>query len=160
MCGIVGWVGRDPAAPNTINAALRSLEARGPDGGGLWRSPGNRVLLGHRRLAILDPSERGAQPFVASDGASVFLHGGEVYNFRELRRELESDGERFVSGSDGEVAHRVLAREGAAGLACLEGMFALAFWSVRERRLLLARDRFGVKPLYYAKLPGGIAFAS
>lgn len=160
MCGIVGWISRDALPPGAIDGALRALEARGPDSGGQWRSPGGRVVLGHRRLAILDPSERGAQPFVAPDGASVFLHGGEVYNFRELRRGLEAEGEGFASSSDGEVAHRVLSREGPAGLERLEGMFALAFWDVRERRLLLARDRFGIKPLYYAELPGGIAFAS
>jgi asparagine synthase (glutamine-hydrolysing) len=160
MCGIVGWVSRDVVPERAIDAALRTLEARGPDGGGLWRSPGGRVALGHRRLAILDPSERGAQPFVAANRASVFLHGGEIYNFRDPRRSLEAKGERFVSESDGEVAHRLLRREGPKALESIDGMFALALWNDRERTLLLARDRLGIKPLYYAALPGGFAFAS
>ena len=160
MCGIVGWVGRDSLPAGALDGALERLAPRGPDGAGTWRSPEGRALFGHTRLAILDPSPRSAQPFLAHDGGSVFVHNGEVYNFRQLRARLESRGERFASDGDGEVAQRWLDREGPKGLDGLEGMFALALWSERERRLLLARDRFGIKPLYYARLPGGIAFAS
>ncbi len=160
MCGIVGWVGREALPANALNGALQHLAPRGPDACGTWRSPEGRALLGHTRLAILDLSPRSAQPFLADDGGSVFLHNGEIYNFRQLRAGLESRGERFASDGDGEVAQRWLDREGPKGLERLEGMFALALWSQRERRLLLARDRFGIKPLYYARLPAGIAFAS
>jgi asparagine synthase (glutamine-hydrolysing) len=160
VCGIVGWVGRAPLPADALDPALERLAPRGPDGSGTWRSPGGRALLGHRRLAILDTSPRSAQPFVAPDGASVFIHNGEIYNFRELRARLESAGERFASDGDAEVAQRWLDREGPKGLGGLEGMFSLALWSEREGRLLLARDRLGIKPLYYAQLPGGIAFAS
>ena len=160
MCGIAGWVesgGIDPAA---MDRALEALNRRGPDGSGTWTSPDRTVILGHRRLAILDPSVRGEEPSVAPDGRSAFIHNGEIYNFHDLRRDLESRGERFVSQSDGEVAHRLLRLEGEEGLARIEGMFALALWNEASRTLLLARDRIGIKPLYYAKLPGGFAFAS
>jgi asparagine synthase (glutamine-hydrolysing) len=143
-----------------LDGALAALAARGPDGCRTWLSPGGSALLGHRRLAILDTSSRGEQPSVSRDGRSGFVHNGEVYNFQELRCELEAAGEQFLSQSDGEVAHRLLQREGTAALARLEGMFALAFWHEDERRLLLARDRLGIKPLYYAELPDGLAFAS
>lgn len=160
MCGIVGWVGREALSPGALDGALDSLAPRGPDGRGTWRSPEGRALFGHTRLAILDPSPRNAQPFVAPDGGSVFIHNGEIYNFRKLRGRLESRGELFSSEGDTEVAQRWLDLEGPKGLEQFEGMFALALWSQRAGRLLLARDRLGIKPLFYARLPGGIAFAS
>ena len=159
MCGIFGWVGREPVA-HPLDAPLAVLAHRGPDGRGTWRAPDGRCGFGHVRLAILDPSPRGAQPSVALDGGSVFLHNGEIYNFRELRKRMESEGEVFTSEADGEVVHRWLDRRGREGLEGLDGMFALALWSQPERRLLLARDRLGIKPLYYALLPEGLAFAS
>lgn len=160
MCGIAGWVDSAAIDPAVIERALATLNRRGPDGSGVWMSPDRRVVLGHRRLAILDPSVRGEEPSVAPDRRSAFIHNGELYNFRDLRRDLESLGEVFVSQSDGEVAHRLLRREGPASLARIEGMFALALWNDDDRTLLLARDRIGIKPLYYVSLPGGFAFAS
>jgi asparagine synthase (glutamine-hydrolysing) len=160
MCGIVGWAGRQPVEPSVLDRALESLNRRGPDGSGRWNSPDGLVSLGHRRLAILDTSIRGEEPSVAPDGGSAFIHNGEIYNFRALRRRQEARGERFVSESDGEVAHRLLRREGPDGLTELEGMFALALWDGTARRLLLARDRLGIKPLYYTLSTAGIAFAS
>ena len=160
MCGIVGWIDRGGVDPHAIDRALETLNRRGPDGSGRWTSPDGTATLGHRRLAILDVTVRGEEPSVAPDGASAFIHNGEIYNFRALRADLEAKGERFVSTSDGEVAHRLLRREGPAALDAIDGMFALALWNDRERRLLLARDRLGIKPLYYASLPGGFAFAS
>jgi asparagine synthase (glutamine-hydrolysing) len=160
MCGILGWISREPLPPGTLDRGLERLAPRGPDSRGIWRSAGGRALFGHTRLAILDPSPRGAQPFVAPDGSSAFMENGEIYNFRQLRARLESRGERFVSEGDLEVAQRWLDREGTDGVEGLEGMFALAYWSELEGRLLLARDRLGIKPLYYAWLPGGLAFAS
>ena len=160
MCGIVGWIDAAGVDPDLLSPALERLASRGPDGQGRWIGSGRRVVLGHRRLAILDTTARGAQPSVAADGSSAFIHNGEIYNFRDLRRELEGAGERFLSEGDAEVAHRILRRDGRAGLERLDGMFALAPWEERPGRLLLARDRIGIKPLYYALLPRGIAFAS
>ncbi|HXM79165.1 MAG TPA: asparagine synthase (glutamine-hydrolyzing) [Thermoanaerobaculia bacterium] len=160
MCGIVGWVDRDGVEPHAIDRALEALNRRGPDGSGRWVSRDGRAALGHRRLAILDTSPRGEEPSIAPDGRSAFIHNGEIYNYRDIRSVLEGHGERFVSTSDGEVAHRLLRLEGPGGLGRLEGMFALALWNDEDRSLLLARDRIGIKPLYYAELPGGIAFAS
>jgi asparagine synthase (glutamine-hydrolysing) len=160
MCGIAGWIDSEGVNPAVMDRALATLNRRGPDGSGSWMSPDRRVILGHRRLAILDPSDRGEEPSVAPDRKSAFIHNGELYNFRDLRQMLESLGEVFVSESDGEVAHRLLRREGPSALARIEGMFALALWNEGDRTLLLARDRIGIKPLYYASLPGGLAFAS
>lgn len=160
MCGIVGWVGREAIDPHAIDRALETLHRRGPDGAGQWRSADATAILGHRRLAILDPSVRGEEPSLAPDQTSAFIHNGEIYNFREIREGLEKRGERFVSESDGEVAHRLLRLQGPEALARLEGMFVLALWDETAGRLLLARDRLGIKPLYYLQAGGGIAFAS
>ena len=160
MCGITGWLdsaGIDAAA---MDRALAALNRRGPDGSGTWVSPDRRAVLGHRRLAILDPSVRGEEPSVSPDGLSAFIHNGEIYNFRSLRKDLEARGERFLSESDGEVAHRLLRADGPEALGQIEGMFALALWNQASRTLLLARDRIGIKPLYYCLLPRGFAFAS
>ena len=160
MCGLVGWISAGEVDRRAVDRAVETLHRRGPDGGHRWVSADGRAALGHRRLAILDLSVLGDEPSISPDGASVFLHNGEIYNFRGLRSDLESRGERFLSQSDGEVVHRLLRLDGADGLSRIEGMFALALWNDRERRLLLARDRIGIKPLYYAELPGGFAFAS
>jgi asparagine synthase (glutamine-hydrolysing) len=160
VCGIAGWVGADPVDRAAFERALTRLAARGPDGSGVWAGSGGRALLGHRRLAILDTSPRGAEPSVEQDGLSAFVHNGEIYNFRALRAELAERGERFVSASDGEVAHRLLRLAGREALGRLDGMFALALWEEQAGRLLLARDRIGIKPLYYTRLPRGLAFAS
>src|SRR5258706_1033089 len=160
MCGIAGWMDSAGVDPFVMDRAVATLNRRGPDGSGVWMSADRRVVLGHRRLAILDPSIRGEEPSVAPDGRSAFVHNGELYNFRELRRGLESLGEVFGSESDGEVAPRLLRRDGPDSLAAIEGMFALALWNASDRTLLLARDRIGIKPLYYVSLPGGFAFAS
>lgn len=160
MCGIVGWISSEGVDLRGIDRAVETLHRRGPDGSHRWISPDGRAVLGHRRLAILDLSVRGDEPSVSPDGFSAFLHNGEIYNFREIREDLEQRGETFESCGDGEVAHRLLRVDGPRALELLEGMFALALWNDRDRRLLLARDRIGIKPLYYALLPGGFAFAS
>src|SRR5881409_1932050 len=160
MCGIVGWIHAGGVDLRAIDRALECLRRRGPDGSHRWVSADGRAALAHRRLAILDLSPRGDEPSISPDGDSVFAHNGEIYNFRELRKTLEGQGETFQSDGDGEVAHRALRRDGSAAVGLLEGMFALALWNDRDRRLLLARDRIGIKPMYYAPLPDGIAFAS
>ena len=129
------------------------LRHRGPDGDGLWSDAG--VVLGHRRLSIIDLSDNARQPML--QGEFVLTYNGELYNYEALRAGLPGP---WRSSSDTEVLLRLLAREGTAGLRQLVGMFAFALWNGRERSLLLARDRVGIKPLYYQLLPDGIAFAS
>ena len=117
-------------------------------------------MLVHRRLAIIDPRPDAAQPMATPDASHQLLFNGEVYNYREIARDLESRGERFSTSSDTEVLLRLIVREGPAALSRIRGMFALACWSERDRTLLLARDRFGIKPLYVAVGPEQIGFAS
>ncbi|HWW84256.1 MAG TPA: asparagine synthase (glutamine-hydrolyzing) [Vicinamibacterales bacterium] len=164
MCGIAGLVRLDRAPIHDAAALAASLEAvlahRGPDGHGTWASHDGDVLMVHTRLAIIDPGPSGAQPMATADGRYHIVYNGEVYNFRELRRDLESRGERFESTSDTEVLLRLLTVDGPQALARVRGMFALACWDTSERALLVARDRFGIKPLYLAVTPDSIAFAS
>jgi asparagine synthase (glutamine-hydrolysing) len=164
MCGIAGVVQRDGPLPGDVSALAatlgQALAHRGPDGSGTWQAPGGNVLLVHRRLAIIDPGPGGVQPMSTPDGRFHIVFNGEVYNYRALRADLQSRGERFVSGSDTEVLLRLLARGGAAGLSEVRGMFAFACWDASEHSLLVARDRFGIKPLYVAAGPRHIAFAS
>jgi asparagine synthase (glutamine-hydrolysing) len=161
MCGIAGVVRRDGAiAAGTAGALDRALAHRGPDGCGAWRSPDGEALLVHRRLAIIDPGPSGAQPMATPDGAHHIVFNGEIYNFRELRRGLEARGERFATGSDTEVLLRLLVCDGVASLQRLRGMFAFGWWDAAARTLRVARDRFGIKPLYLAECGGSIAFAS
>ena len=134
---------------------------RGPDQDGLWNSGGEvGVVLGHRRLSIIDLSEAGRQPMVDNATGVAIAFNGECYNFRELRTELEAGGRAFVSVSDTEVVLAAYLSWGAAALQRLRGMFALAVWDPRERLLLLARDRLGIKPLYYTEQAGRLLFAS
>ena len=158
MCGIAGLT---EDRPGLLDEMAARLAHRGPDDSGIWRDTGTKAGFAHRRLAVIDLSPAGAQPMVSSCGRYVLVHNGEIYNFQELRRELEAVGERFKSESDTEVLLKLLRREGEAALSRLVGMFAFAFWDRRERSLLIARDRLGIKPLVYAPLTGGqLAFAS
>lgn len=152
MCGIAGIVGPF-GTPERCLAMTERLRHRGPDDGGQLAGPG--IHLGHRRLSIIDLSGAGRQPMTFGDLALVY--NGEIYNYRELRAGLEGP---FFSESDSEVLLRLWAREGAACLSRLRGMFAFAIWDARRRTLFAARDRIGIKPLYYAEVPGGLAFAS
>jgi asparagine synthase (glutamine-hydrolysing) len=134
------------------------MEHRGPDASGEWETP--EVWLGHRRLAIIDLSPRGAQPMHSPDGRYVCILNGEIYNFRDVREQLEKLGTSFIGGSDTEVLLHAYARWGPRALEQLDGMFAFAIWDDQEKRLLLARDRFGEKPLYYSHAAGAFVFAS
>lgn len=143
-----------------LTAMNRVQSHRGPDGEGTWHDPATGVGLAHRRLAIIDLSDRGLQPMQDASGRLRITYNGEIYNYRELRLELESTGFVFRSDSDTEVILNLLRRDGPSGLARLNGMFAFALWDVHEKTLLLARDPAGVKPLYYAYTPSGFIFAS
>ncbi len=167
MCGIGGIVAsepcREPDARARLGAALErlcdELRHRGPDARGTFVS--ERAGLAHARLSIIDLSPTGAQPMRSADGRTALAFNGEIYNFRELRRELEARGERFAGTSDSEVVLRLLALDGSGALARLDGMFALALLDSVSGEVLLARDRIGQKPLYYAATAGGgWAFAS
>lgn len=178
MCGIAGSFGGGSSVDFTTRA-LGSLASRGPDGRGVWRSVDGTTVLVHTRLAILDPTQSSAQPMgfkrergvgehaenvLSSPGhrefSSVLVFNGEIYNYRELRAELEAKGETFVSDGDTEVLMRLLVREGEACLPRLAGMFAFAYWDDEKRCALLARDPFGIKPLYFRDDGGVLSFAS
>lgn len=169
MCGIIGWIGARDLALDAVGARDR-LRHRGPDDAGLmWWSPGRpataegpgRLALGHRRLSILDLSPLGHQPMSTPDGRWHIVFNGEVYNFIELRAELAGAGHVFRSHSDTEVVLTALATWGAeAALARFRGMFAFAALDTLEQRVVLARDPFGIKPLFLCRWRDGIAFAS
>ncbi|HEX3848005.1 MAG TPA: asparagine synthase (glutamine-hydrolyzing) [Steroidobacteraceae bacterium] len=160
MCGVAGIVRLDgsPVHRADLQRMTDAIAHRGPDGEGHWCE--HNVGLGHRRLAIIDLSPAAAQPMHSADGRWVLSYNGEMYNFRELRARLEREGHRFVSASDTEVVLTALAAWGPSALEAFNGMFALALWDRVERRLLLARDRYGVKPLYYSRQGATFAFAS
>jgi asparagine synthase (glutamine-hydrolysing) len=164
MCGLAGIVTRDgPGAADPRALALtlgRSLAHRGPDGEGCWLSPATDALLVHRRLAIIDLTPQGSQPMASPDGRWRIVFNGEIYNHRELRRDLEARGERFTTASDTDVLLRLVALDGPVALGRVRGMFAFACWNQGDRTLLLARDRFGIKPLYVAANASRLAFAS
>ena len=152
MCGIAGIIGPQ-ADVGTVERMTQRLRHRGPDGEGVWSGPG--AVLGHRRLAIIDLSEAGRQPMVL--GPHVLTYNGELYNHQQLRTGLPGP---WRSTSDTEVLLHLIAHRGMRALGELVGMFAFASWDSGERRLMLVRDRLGIKPLYYRLLPDGIAFAS
>jgi asparagine synthase (glutamine-hydrolysing) len=159
MCGLCGVValGR-PAETETVRRMAAALDHRGPDGDGSFDDDG--VALGFRRLAIIDLSNAGMQPFASDDGALQLMHNGEIYNYRELRRELEGQGHRFRSQTDTEVIVRAYEEWGDDCVRRFNGMWALALWDGRQQRLFCSRDRFGVKPFYYSWEGGRLAFAS
>jgi asparagine synthase (glutamine-hydrolysing) len=161
VCGIAGLWAADPDAAPDDEAVERMCDAmvhRGPDDHGyLIDGP---CALGHRRLSIIDLRPEGAQPLTNEDGSIAAVVNGEIYNFRELRRELRAKGHTFKSLSDSEVIVHLYEEEGDDFLNRLRGMFALALWDGSRRRLLLARDRFGKKPLFYHAGPEGLVFAS
>lgn len=156
MCGIYGFVGLRA----DHRAGLDAIRRRGPDDAGDWADPALDLWLGHRRLSILDLSSAGHQPMLSPDDRVVMIYNGEIYNYLELRAELEAAGETFVGHSDSEVLLRLFAREGEACFRRLNGIFAAAFWDRAGRTLTLVRDPMGIKPLYLAHKDGGIAFAS
>jgi len=160
MCGIAGFtrLRNGPAeADGLIRAMTDTLARRGPDGHGYYGDAG--IQLGHRRLSIIDIAG-GTQPMATPDGRFVIIYNGEIYNYIELRKSLEAQGVTFNTHSDTEVLLRQMAMHGEAGLAGLNGMFAFALWDRDQRRLLLVRDRIGIKPLYYTVQNGELIFGS
>lgn len=161
MCGIFGRIGGRNDDSDAL--ATLSLQHRGPDDTGLWIDGDDSqqcLIFGHTRLSILDLSSAGHQPMLSQDGRYALCFNGEIYNFKALRRDLERRGVRFHSQTDTEVVLETLILKGDAGLTDLEGMFALALWDRLERRLLVARDPVGIKPLYWRQGPDELAFAS
>lgn len=160
MCGIAGMI--DLSGGRADRAGLirmtRALAHRGPDGEGFFLE--GPIGLGHRRLAIIDLSDTARQPLGNEDGRLQLIFNGEIYNFRELRRELEGLGHRFASQTDGEVILHLYEAQGPAAFARLNGMFAFALWDGRSQPLWLARDRFGIKPLYLGRFRNRLHFAS
>ncbi|GKQ52956.1 asparagine synthase (glutamine-hydrolyzing) [Bradyrhizobium sp. Ce-3] len=160
MCGVAGILNLDgrPVAADVLRAMTQAIAHRGPDGEGHWID--GSIGLGHRRLAIIDLSPTGAQPMQTADGRFVISYNGEIYNYRELRAELEAQGHVFRSTSDTEVLLQAIATWGLGALQRFNGMFAFALWDRKERRLTLARDRYGIKPLYYWFGGNQLLFAS
>ena len=156
MCGIAGFTG--PHNPAVLHRMTETLRHRGPDSAGYWNGPG--VSLGMRRLAIIDVAT-GEQPVFNEDNTVVVVFNGEIYNYIELREELIRAGHRFrTDHSDTEVIVHLYEEYGLNFLQYLNGMFAIALWDQRRQELVLARDRLGIKPLYLARVPGGVAFGS
>ena len=160
MCGITGLIHFDnsPVSPEVLQRMTDAISHRGPDGEGHWIE-GN-VGIGHRRLAIIDLTPAGHQPMVSANHRFLLSYNGEIYNFRELRSELEAKGYWFRSRTDSEVVLNALAEWGVEALNRFNGMFALALWDRKERTLLVARDRYGIKPLYISQQGNTLAFGS
>src|SRR5439155_855063 len=159
MCGIAGLIsfGRAPDAAAVVRDMTAALTHRGPDGEGWWSD--GEAALGHRRLASIDVVG-GAQPLVNETGSVRVVCNGEIYNYRELRLELQARGHHFRTASDCETIAHLYEDDGPDGVAKLHGMFALAIWDRAAERLVLARDRLGIKPLFYTSGPRGFGFAS
>ena len=158
MCGIAGLLHLDgqPVSPVTLKNMTGAIAHRGPDGEGQWID--GAIGLGHRRLAIIDLSPGAHQPMLSADGRYILTYNGEIYNYRELRTELESKGHRFHSASDTEVLLHAYMEWGLRALTKLNGMFAFALWDTQLKHMVLARDRYGIKPLYYSLQNGTFRF--
>ena len=168
MCGIAGFVDSPSASAAPLTAEARRalvhrmcdvIRHRGPDDEGVWLAEGDGVALGMRRLSIIDLST-GHQPIHNEDQSVWIVFNGEIYNFQELRRTLESDGHRFYTATDTETIVHAYEQWGVGAIARLRGMFGLAIWDAKQKTLLLARDRAGIKPLHYATVGGRIYFGS
>ena len=157
MCGICGWYSTHPPEPELLGRMANRIHHRGPDEQGLFTE--GPVALAIQRLSIIDVAG-GHQPYTNESGDIVCVFNGEIYNFQEVRQELIERGHRFSTHADGEIIVHLYEERGVECLEPLNGMFAIALWDRRKQRLFVARDRMGIKPMYYAEIPGGVAFAS
>ena len=160
MCGIGGFVDYERDARtfrSTARRMQRTLTPRGPDAAGEYCD--STALLVHRRLIVIDP-DGGGQPMYAPDGNTILIYNGELYNTEELRRDLRARGHQFTGHSDTEVLLHAFLEWDTSAFARLNGIFAFAIWQKAERRLVLCRDRLGVKPLFFARTHGGLVFGS
>jgi len=146
--------------PSLLSRMTHRIQHRGPDSSGNWAEPSDGIFLGHRRLSIIDLSERGSQPMTNETGRIRMICNGEIYNYRDLRTQLEASGHQFRSDSDSEVIVHAYEAWGSDCFARFNGMFAIALWDAESKTLLLARDHLGVKPLLYLSTPHGIFFSS
>jgi asparagine synthase (glutamine-hydrolysing) len=164
MCGIAGFFAysdsANPVSPETLTNVRDRMISRGPDGAGLWMDDNGRAGLAHRRLSIIDLSAAADQPLRDATGRYIIVFNGEIYNYRELAAELRANGRTLRTQSDTEVLVTLFAQEGPAMLSKLRGMFAFAIWDESDRSLFLARDPYGIKPLYFANDHGCFKFAS
>jgi asparagine synthase (glutamine-hydrolysing) len=163
MCGIAGIINFDPnrcVDHEELHAIRDYMYRRGPDGKGSWFSPDKNVGLAHRRLSIIDTSKNAHQPMISSDKRYIIVFNGEIYNFHELRNLLLSEGYRFNSNSDTEVLLNLFSFKKEAMFDLLEGMYAFAIWDCKDERILIARDPFGIKPLYFSETSHSFYFAS
>jgi len=160
MCGICGIfnLNGEPASPIILRKMTDEIAHRGPDGEGFFVD--SFIGLGHRRLAIIDLSPAGHQPMITLDGQYVLTYNGEVYNFQEIRAELESLGIQFRSKTDSEVVLYAYRQWGPKCVERFNGMFAFAIWDKTKQELFIARDRYGIKPLYYTFVNNYFLFAS
>ena len=149
MCGLTGIFNyyKTPLPQETLKKMTRMIKHRGPDGEGFWRD--GFIGLGHRRLAIQDLTSAAHQPMVSNDGRYVIIYNGEIYNFKELKTHLKRKGYQFRSASDTEVVLNAWSFWGKKALLKFNGMFAFAIWDRKNNTLIMARDRYGIKPLYY-----------
>lgn len=163
MCGILGIINvsnREPVSAGLLSRMVETMRHRGPDDRGTWIQPDGQCGLAHRRLSIMDLSSAGHQPMPSADGNALVTFNGEIYNYPRLRREFESAGSTFKSRTDTEIILHLYQKYGADFISRLDGDFGIGLWDVREKRLILARDRAGVKPIYYTYFDGRFMFAS
>src|SRR5438445_3581336 len=162
MCGITGWVNLDESNLNNhtesvLHSMCERIVHRGPDSEGIWMD--DTVALGMRRLSIID-LKTGDQPLYSWDKSIITMVNGELYNYREVRADLEKRGHRFVTQTDVEIVPHLYQEYGDDFVDHINGMFAISLWDTRKRKLILARDRFGEKPLYYGVFDGKLIYAS
>lgn len=161
MCGINGvWHQQETIDTLLFDKMRDSLAHRGPDDAGTWTDPDKNIAFGHRRLSFMDLGSGGKQPMLSSDSKNVISVNGEIYNYPELKSELEKSGHKFISNSDSEIIIHAWREWGVAMLPKFNGMFAFALYDKNSNELLLARDRFGIKPLYYHHRNDRLFFAS
>ena len=158
MCGICGFTGSINNEESILEAMMNRIIHRGPDGAGRYFNAG--IAMGHRRLSIIDLSDAGKQPMINADGTLVCTFNGEIYNYKELKAQLIAKGYHFSSDCDTEVLLHGYTEWKEKMLDKLRGMFAFALWNTQTHELFMARDMFGIKPLYYAQINGQLVYAS